>query len=67
MKDSIDRVETRKIVFDIDHLTDVKEAIDYAIKFEYLYLKNKLNYYQAIVDEDNQRFDDLKNRVDVEL
>ncbi len=67
LKDSIDRVETRKIVFDIDHLTDVKEAIDYAIKFEYLYLKNKLNYYQAIVDEDNQRFDDLKNRVDVEL
>ena len=43
------------------------EAIDNAIKFEYLYLRNKLNYYQSIVNEDKQRFDELKHRVDVEL
>ncbi|RAP43530.1 MAG: hypothetical protein BZ135_09260 [Methanosphaera sp. rholeuAM6] len=68
LKDSINRIETRKIVFDVNKLDEnIREAIDYAIQFEYLYLKNKLNYYQTIVNEDKQRFDDLKNRVDVEL
>ena len=38
-----------------------------AITFEYLYLKNKLNYYQSVVDEDKARCDELKNRVNVEL
>ena len=68
LQDSIDRIETRKIVFDMNKLGDnYAEAIDNAIKFEYLYLRNKLNYYQSIVNEDKQRFDELKNRVDVEL
>ncbi|RAP45192.1 aldolase/citrate lyase family protein [uncultured Methanosphaera sp.] len=68
LEDKIDRFETRKIVFDIEKLNgNYSEAIDTAITFEYLYLKNKLNYYQSIVDEDKQRFDDLKSRVDVEL
>lgn len=67
LQDSVDRIETRKIVFDVNKIDDFNEAIDTAIKFEYLYLQNKLNYYQSIVDEDKKRFDDLKNRVDVEL
>ena len=68
LHDSIDRIETRKIVFNVEKLEDnYAEAIDNAIKFEYLYLRNKLNYYQSIVNEDKQRFDELKNRVDVEL
>ena len=68
LQDSIDRIETRKIVFDMNKLGEnYAEAIDNAIKFEYLYLRNKLNYYQSIVNEDKQRFDELKNRVDVEL
>ena len=68
LEDSMDRLETRKIVFNMNDLDEnYSEAISKAIQFEYLYLKNKLNYYQAIVDEDNSRFNDLKNRVDVEL
>ncbi|MDO5851194.1 MAG: aldolase/citrate lyase family protein [Methanobacteriaceae archaeon] len=68
LEDMIDRIETRKIVFDVNKLNDnYEEAISKAIEFEYLYLKNKLNYYQSVVDEDKARFDDLKNRVDVEL
>lgn len=66
--DSIERFETRKIVFDVNSLEDKHhDAIRKAIEFEYLYLKNKLNYYKAIVDEDTERFNALKNRVDVEL
>ena len=62
-----DRLETRKIVFDIDKLGDnynigVKKAID----FEYLYLKNKVDYYQSVVDEDKARFLDLKKRVNLD-
>ena len=68
LRDSVNRIETRKIVFDMDKLDDnYEDAIDLAIKFEYLYLKNKLKYYKAIVDEDQNRFNDLKQRVDVEL
>ena len=68
LSDSIERLETRKIVFSMDGLNgDYKVAIKKAIEFEYLYLKNKLNYYQSVVNEDKARFDDLKNRVDVEL
>ena len=53
---------------DVDKIQQVLyNLIDNAIKFEYLYLRNKLNYYQSIVNEDKQRFDELKNRVDVEL
>jgi len=66
--DSIERLETRKIVFEVASLGDNHEiAIQKSIEFEYLYLKNKLNYYKSIVNEDNDRFNDLKNRVDVEL
>ena len=68
LEDSIDRIETRKIVFDIEKLDgNYANAIDTAITFEYLYLKNKLNYYQSVVDEDKARCDELKNRVNVEL
>ncbi|MBQ6219847.1 MAG: hypothetical protein IJJ47_08955 [Methanosphaera sp.] len=68
LEDKINRIETRKIVFDIEKLDgQYNEAIDLAIEFEYLYLKNKLNYYQSIVDEDSQRFKDLEKRIDVEL
>ncbi len=68
LQDSVDRIETRKIIFDINKLNNnYKEAIDLAIRFEYLYLQNKLQYYQTIVDEDQNRFNDLKQRVDVEL
>lgn len=68
LEDKIDRIETRKIVFDIEKLNgEYDKAIDLAIEFEYLYLKNKLNYYQSIVNEDSQRFSDLEKRIDVEL
>ena len=67
LRDITDRVETRKIVFDTEKLGDnyqigVKKAID----FEYLYLKNKVDYYQSVVDEDKARFLDLKKRVNLD-
>lgn len=68
LEGSFDRLETRKIVFDMDKFNDnYEEAISKAIRFEYLYLKNKLNYYKSVVEEDQVRFCDLRNRIDVEL
>ena len=65
--DITDRIETRKIVFDANKLEDNYElGIKKAIDFEYLYLKNKVDYYQSVVNEDKARFLDLKNRVNLE-
>ena len=67
LKDITDRLETRKIVFKIDKMEDqYEEAVKKAIEFEYLYLKNKVDYYQSVVDEDKARFIDLKKRVNIE-
>ena len=67
LMDITDRLETRKIVFDISKLDDNYEvAVKKAIDFEYLYLKNKVDYYQSVVDEDKARFIDLKKRVNLE-
>ncbi|MBR1609949.1 MAG: hypothetical protein IJ672_00435 [Methanobrevibacter sp.] len=67
LMDITDRLETRKIVFDISKLDDNYEvAVKKAIDFEYLYLKNKVDYYQSVVDEDKVRFIDLKKRVNLE-
>ena len=67
LRDITDRIETRKIVFDIDKLGDnYKIGVKKAIDFEYLYLKNKVDYYQSVVNEDKARFLDLKKRVNLD-
>lgn len=67
LRDVTDRLETRKIVFDTDNLDDnYQMGIKKAIDFEYLYLKNKVDYYQSVVDEDRARFLDLKKRVNLD-
>lgn len=64
--DVTDRLETRKIVFNVDKMADNYEvAVKKAIDFEYLYLKNKVDYYQSVVNEDKARFIDLKKRVNL--
>ena len=68
LKDVTDRLETRKIVFNAKKIDEnYDEAIEKAIEFEYLYLKNKVDYYQSVVDEDKARFVDLQNRINSKL
>ena len=67
LKDITDRLETRKIVFDTNKMEDnYSVAVKKAIDFEYLYLKNKVDYYQSVVNEDKARFLDLKKRVNLD-
>jgi hypothetical protein len=57
--------ETRKIVFDksqLNHPT-LTNALQLAAKFEWLWLKNKQNYYQEISNEDELRIKLLKQRL----
>lgn len=60
----LNRFETRKIIFSKESLLvkNVEEAFILALKFETLWLENKREYYQAIVEEDISRIKDLKNR-----
>jgi methylmalonyl-CoA mutase cobalamin-binding subunit len=60
----LDRFETRKIVFNSELLlTDnYHKALDLAVKFELLWLKNKQQYYARIAQEDAKRIEMLANR-----
>ena len=67
LRDITDRLETRKIVFDTNKMgNNYSIAVKKAIDFEYLYLKNKVDYYQSVVNEDKARFLDLKKRVNLD-
>lgn len=62
---SLDKFETRKIIFDAQKALYDKNAnkgILKAIEFEIMWLKNKRDVYEIIHDEDNQRLITLENR-----
>ncbi|MDE1914931.1 MAG: aldolase [Sphingomonadales bacterium] len=53
----LDRFETRKVIFDAAILDAGKaaEAMELAIEFELLWLKNKRDFYRSIAEEDASR------------
>lgn len=57
--------ETRKIVFDKSQLnrSTLTKALQLAAEFEWLWLKNKQNYYQTISKEDGLRLKLLEQRL----
>ena len=58
--------ETRKIIFSNEIIAkDLKQAINIAVNFELLYLKNKNEYYQNVADEDLSRIEMLSKRVNL--
>ena len=58
--------ETRKIIFNNSILdSDLRKAIQLAVKFELLYLQNKHDYYKQIAEEDLSRIKMLETRVDL--
>ena len=58
--------ETRKIIFGNEIIAkDLKQAINIAVNFELLYLKNKNEYYQNVADEDLSRIEMLSKRVNL--
>ena len=62
----IDRFETRKVV--ITPSTDeafLKTAIREALRFEYLYLQYKSEYYSRMASEDELRMQRLKKQIEV--
>jgi 4-hydroxy-2-oxoheptanedioate aldolase len=61
----LNKFESRKIVFSTEKInfSTLKDGINKANKFEYLWLKNKRNYYYSIYNEDKARIEDLKKRL----
>lgn len=61
---SLDRYETRKIVFSCPNALspDAENGILKAVGFEVLWLKNKENYYSSIAFEDKKRVEMLEYR-----
>jgi methylmalonyl-CoA mutase cobalamin-binding subunit len=60
----LDRFETRKIVFSSELLSTDRyyKALDLAVKFELLWLKNKQQYYSRLAQEDAKRIEMLEKR-----
>jgi hypothetical protein len=62
----VSRFETRKIVFDYENCKGkLYKAILCAMNFEYLYLKNKCDFYNRMAKEDESRMKMIKQRIDV--
>ena len=60
----LDSFETRKVVFKISELSMItEEAINKALDFELLWLKNKKEYYMQIANEDESRLESLTTRI----
>lgn len=59
----IDKFETRKVVFSADSIKYGSRAIQKAVEFELLWLKNKRDYYQSLSDEDMARIPMLEARL----
>jgi hypothetical protein len=64
-KEYLTRFETRKIIFNSDAIFNPKviEGMELAVKFEYLWLKNKFDHYDKIANEDLTRLKMLKERL----
>lgn len=62
-KGTLDRFETRKVVFQCPEAIDNPEAAFLkAVEFELLWLKNKQNHYSAIAHEDSERIKMMEAR-----
>lgn len=61
----LNRFETRKVIFSSDALKNPKltQALNDAVKFEVLWLKNKYNHYNKIAQEDLARLQMLEERM----
>ena len=63
------RFETRKVIFSSQALQiqNLEEGMILALKFELMWLTNKRDYYSAIFNEDEKRFEALKSRWGIDL
>lgn len=64
LKGRLDRYETRKVTFDAaSALTSAPgKGIIKALKFELLWLKNKINYYRGVSLDDESRIETIEKR-----
>lgn len=66
MRGHNDRVETRKIIFKAQSDDKIlRSGITDSIEFEMLYLQNKCDYYRGMADEDADRLQMMKNRLEI--
>ncbi len=64
MRDTADRIETRKIVFDLHKPSKgIGEGIIKALEFELLYLQHKCAFYNRMAGEDISRVTNLSGKV----
>lgn len=64
-KNSLQRFETRKIIFDAQKAIDSfnpELSVEKALEFELMWLKNKRDFYNTILKEDAQRLVSLETR-----
>lgn len=61
----LSKFETRKVIFDAQKALkkDAEKSILKAFEFEFMWLKNKQNFYNAILQEDAKRIELLESRV----
>lgn len=61
----LSKFETRKVIFDAQKTLagDAEKSILRAFEFEFMWLKNKQNFYNAILAEDAKRIELLESRV----
>ena len=61
----ISKFETRKVIFDAPKAlaNNAEKGILKAFEFEFMWLKNKQNFYNAILQEDAKRIELLESRV----
>ncbi|MCG3676896.1 aldolase/citrate lyase family protein [Aliarcobacter butzleri] len=62
----IDKYETRKVVFESSHINnDPENGLEFALKFELLWLKSKRRFYSKIREEDESRILELEKRIKI--
>ncbi|MCX5848689.1 MAG: aldolase/citrate lyase family protein [Deltaproteobacteria bacterium] len=64
LEEYIDRIETRKIIFNLKNVKNkLNGAVKTAIEFEYYYMKNKQAFYDRMANEDKERILKFEKRL----
>lgn len=63
--DVLEKFETRKVVFPYNQSMSLARALELAVEFEILYLKNKASVYEKMAKDDFDRIKMMEKRLDI--